>query len=1389
MASPSSSSPRNDNLPIDLQPSRPPDPSSPHACAQDEITPAPFLPQQENARPVIPRPPPFRQNPTQTTAKASTSSLSHEPSLIQNDNLNDESTANKNPHDELNIHTSRTSDNFDAPKKRRPSQPAPYYYPSFSQNRAAGFLKQAALSGKLGSGEVESPSHLPILRTLLQTIPYQLIFVQGVWSAFVTIMTYVFADKSVSSFSFNFWTSRFNLSDSVSYGLGWALFVLLGFFVREASQRYTTSLATWARVSERLLEAVRHIVQVYPSSTWHPGDTDRIIAHLVAYPIALKMMLRGEREREQIAPFLHPDDVEDVVSSDSMHVHCLRVVRAYMAAAEDDAPYGFIPRAQVTPAGWGTRFFIVDIIDSVDQNANGAIRIANFRPSIGYVNHLHVFYFIWMAFLPLAIVKTSGWFTTFWSILISYGVGMMLVIAKALNEPFGFDVQDVKLNRLASTTALHLLNAYFNPRLTLDAVIDQSHQTPYWLEFPAPRPPPRNSFSAQRPSQKSFKKIRFDKMIEGTFKMTKDIYTIFKELCARLTIHSVRWPLLAFITWLFIIVFVSWALARRAVNPPPEDVKENCRWWCIYVPIDSSTTSYVSLGLFLLLGFWLNDAYERYWSALMLWQTTIRSGIDEVVFQFAIICERGMWHHRDRERLFSYLAALPFVAKSVLRSSRDTSELRDILSPNDLAALEASDSMRHHCFDVIYGYCNSVDSIFAKNLRPSDSSFDDDENNEKRTTLGITAYSTLYNLWAVEKAFQECETIHNFPISKSFTAHMGVFTALWLAILPLSTILHDGFLSFLYMTPIGYSIINLVVVGKELSDPFGYDKHDLPLDILCTEIRDSIHNIYQSSLIGPEGFIHPSKYSRHDFTPEHNRFRPGLHLRKNQSDANEDEIEQPTFGHSKDESLPDRRSRKPSLSEDHNETIESDHQLAKDVGVRENVEDPPREGSLFKALARKFVENLPSVSPVAMLTATVWTVLAVTLSYVLSFTWDEERRNKCGQWCSPIDVDGSILENAGFALFMILSFRASDAMNRYEEGAMLLYDMEMNLRNLAVEIVQSFNDGTCHENDKERVVAHIVQVPLCFRDLLLDIERNSPDEKEGFLSDEDRATFERSPDPIEYLLQTVDAYILKMDSLSQSDSNNLSDGSPGSLTYFILDRVSKIRLTIAHALAVKRFPVVGSYTKHQHLFMALWLGLLPLGMTPQAGWFTILWAPVISYGIFGLEAIAAKLVDPYGLDDIDIPVESICLSSADLIIRAVHFTGWDCTGNVVQSSRKQDASVPPGDNEGGPRVASFDTFDINGPPSPFGEGELQRQDLPVKAKIQPTLYLHFLRSTPWGALLSVLLWTCISVGISYVTRKADGRARWWESQVSIDSSVSTYVSFAGMCHNRLSDLP
>lgn len=285
-------------------------------------------------------------------------------------------------------------------------------YKTFNHRATALWLKNACETGVLGSGPAEpDPAKFNLCTYLLRTIPYQMLLVQLPWSALVTFFAYFMADKTepYTTFSKSFWDTRVSVSTTVSYGVGWAVFVLLGFFIREAADRFREAQCNLASVSDILEQSMRHIVQVYPPGTWHPGDQGRLVAHLVAYPIALKMTLRGEREAEQLATILHEDDIRDVLRADSMYIHCMQVVRSYLTAAEDDQHYGFKPAVVSTRAGWGTRYLIMDMMDTIDDFANKTVRIAEFRPSAGYINHLHILLYIWFFFLPLALVKSSGW--------------------------------------------------------------------------------------------------------------------------------------------------------------------------------------------------------------------------------------------------------------------------------------------------------------------------------------------------------------------------------------------------------------------------------------------------------------------------------------------------------------------------------------------------------------------------------------------------------------------------------------------------------------------------------------------------------------------------------------------------------------------------------------------------------------------------------------------------------------------------------------------------------------------------------------------------------------------------------------------------------------------
>lgn len=576
---------------------------------------------------------------------------------------------------------------FSSASTTLPASGANPTYTNPAHRALASYLNTAIATRILGASPPEhDESEFTPLRRFITSFPTHLILFQLIWSAIVSALAYALVrggDNPWSTLSTQFWPSQLLLTPSVVSGVGWALFVLLGFFIREAAQRYDEALRHWGNIAALLRQTVRQVVQAYPPGVWHEGDHDRLVAHLIAYPLALKMTLRGESDRGPLEKVLHPDDVEDVVNADSMHVQCIRVVRAYLSSAEVDGSKPFLPQKRRKEKGFCPRYFAVDQVDEVEIEGNALERIARFQSAVGYTFHLKIFLYIWLLFLPLGIIGTSGWFTPLWSGLITYGVGMLFQIAMHLNEPFGFDLEDIKLNRIAAETALGTLNAFACTRMTVADVVRESPQRS-WIKKKSDVSPSASSLESDEAGRewetgkmKSQRKRNSVPIMGWAISFLKN--SRFKV--------EVAVPMTIFAIWLTVVVFLSWGLAEFVVTTDPAQCV-NARWWCLYVPLNPRTTRYIGLGVFLLLGFWINDAYGRYRRGLFLWKVDLQRSLEQVALLFCMVFKRGSWHEEDRERLLSHIAALPYTCKLKLRDCRDLDELTGILSEEDLQALE-----------------------------------------------------------------------------------------------------------------------------------------------------------------------------------------------------------------------------------------------------------------------------------------------------------------------------------------------------------------------------------------------------------------------------------------------------------------------------------------------------------------------------------------------------------------------------------------------------------------------------------------------------------------------------------------------------------------------------
>lgn len=70
-----------------------------------------------------------------------------------------------------------------------------------------------------------------------------------------------------------------------------------------------------------------------PQGAWHPGDHERILAHVAAIPITLKQELRHERDLIELKGLLSQQDIGRIHIAGNMAMHCLDVLRSYCAMA------------------------------------------------------------------------------------------------------------------------------------------------------------------------------------------------------------------------------------------------------------------------------------------------------------------------------------------------------------------------------------------------------------------------------------------------------------------------------------------------------------------------------------------------------------------------------------------------------------------------------------------------------------------------------------------------------------------------------------------------------------------------------------------------------------------------------------------------------------------------------------------------------------------------------------------------------------------------------------------------------------------------------------------------------------------------------------------------
>ncbi|RHZ83081.1 hypothetical protein Glove_99g308 [Diversispora epigaea] len=304
-----------------------------------------------------------------------------------------------------------------------------------------------------------------------------------------------------------------------------------------------------------------------------------------------------------------------------------------------------------------------------------------------------------------------------------------------------------------------------------------------------------------------------------------------------------------------------------------------------------------------------------------------------------------------------------------------------------------------------------------------------------------------------------------------------------------------------------------------------------------------------------------------------------------------------------------------------------------------------------------------------------------------------------------VTLPGSLVGTITVVVGLLLAFRTNHAYDRYYEGRKLFCAMCTHIRNASrltwVGVEERNEDDHKDKIDSIRLLLAFVVATkhhlrnefgteyTDFRDLLPDglqltkFEGNTGQEQHTHPQDysndsvltvvvnnENTALLQNCESPKTYVNNNFDNLSTKKSrtnfrasgSSSVLENCNMNWGSeigptmslPLEITYYLglyynrnqFDAINKILSSLIEILGclerIGNTPIPNAYRYHLKQAVTIYVWLLPFTMIESLGWMTIPVISVISFVLFGVEAIGAEIENPFGYDSNDLPLDDYC---------------------------------------------------------------------------------------------------------------------------------------------------
>lgn len=234
-----------------------------------------------------------------------------------------------------------------------------------------------------------------------------------------------------------------------------------------------------------------------------------------------------------------------------------------------------------------------------------------------------------------------------------------------------------------------------------------------------------------------------------------------------------------------------------------------------FVLLEDKVLTGFTVGMFLLLAFRANQAYDRFWEGRKMWGRMREVSRDFTRFVCTHIRVETQADFDDRRRAVNFVTCFAAATKLHLRKERDINrdiqKLRIQLCPQDIANIQHADHMPIFCQDVLSFYLNDQ----VKHGRLSEHQLSD------INQICVAVMSDVMG---------SCERIANTPIPLSYVLQLRFFLILWLILYPLHIVAYYGWWTILLTCLMSFAVLGIESMSSEIENPFGYDRNDLDLD-------------------------------------------------------------------------------------------------------------------------------------------------------------------------------------------------------------------------------------------------------------------------------------------------------------------------------------------------------------------------------------------------------------------------------------------------------------------------------------------------------------------------------------------------------------------------------